>query len=722
MAHQLVRKYRWPLLSGWLLLVLASLPFAARESDHLTSGGFSVPGSQSAYVDSTLARHFPGAERDSLVVLLSPQRGATAEEITAKVWDLEGALLGLKGLILIKQAREQAVFAAGLIGPIAIPLQVTTSKQQARDEIQKLKHRLSQQHKERRVRVALLGQGILGAALQELTKQQLRRAEAISFPILCVVLLTIFGSLWAAALPLILAFVAVSVTGALIYFLSLTLELSALTVNAASMLGIGVAVDYSLIVIHRFRQELQRGRTATDALQITYLTSGKAVVYSGITVVAALMGVWVVPIAALRSMALGVVIVVSLSVIVCITLLPILISILGARRLSPGPLMQRYSLGWNRSAYAAKMSWERWTNMVLRNAPLTAVLISIVLLVLCLPLLHMHVGTGAVAQLDSGNKTRLAFNEAAKTSGPGVVEPAFIVVYANKPGSSHYLTHAVSDLRSISGHFSLVKELGPTRLSADGRYATFTATLTVDPESSAAERLVRDLRTSLASSSYASDVKVTLGGASARQADEVRSVATGMWKILIAVLALSFVPIMFLLRSVVLPIKAVIMNLLSVGAAYGALVIVFQWGWFDGILHYHSPGHIDALVPPLLLAVVFGLSTDYEVFLLSRVRESWLNHGDVRRAVADGLAKSARTISNAAFIIVCVFAVFVGTGVPTIKELGFGASFAIAIDATLVRLALAPAAMVLLGNLNWWLPKRLGRILSVRPSGEPTRV
>jgi RND superfamily putative drug exporter len=184
-----------------------------------------------------------------------------------------------------------------------------------------------------------------------------------------------------------------------------------------------------------------------------------------------------------------------------------------------------------------------------------------------------------------------------------------------------------------------------------------------------------------------------------------------MGLILLVVLGLSYLVLLLLLRSVVLPLKAILMNLLSVGAAYGVLVAVFQWGWADGFLGFQSPGHVDVLTPPLVLAIVFGLSMDYEVFLLSRIRERWAATGDPRRAVAEGLQASARTITSAALIMSAVFSVFVLTGVPSIKELGLGCAVAIALDATLVRLLLVPAAMELLGQWNWWLPRRLARVL-----------
>jgi RND superfamily putative drug exporter len=204
---------------------------------------------------------------------------------------------------------------------------------------------------------------------------------------------------------------------------------------------------------------------------------------------------------------------------------------------------------------------------------------------------------------------------------------------------------------------------------------------------------------------------VAVGGETARIVDVRNQIDSSMWKIIAFILGFSFLVLMVMLRSLILPMKAILMNLLSIGAAYGVLVIVFQWGWLDGFLGFESTGAIDTLTPPLVLAVVFGLSMDYEVFLLSRIRERYEEHGDNKRAVAEGLSSSAATISSAALIMTAVFAVFVLTGVPSIKELGLGNAVAIALDATLVRLVLVPAAMQLLGGWNWWLPGWLDRLL-----------
>jgi uncharacterized membrane protein YdfJ with MMPL/SSD domain len=243
--------------------------------------------------------------------------------------------------------------------------------------------------------------------------------------------------------------------------------------------------------------------------------------------------------------------------------------------------------------------------------------------------------------------------------------------------------------------------------SRDGRSVLIAITPRHDPESDQARGLVGRLRADVPPGVERLDV----GGATA-QVEDFRDLVSGsMWKILLFVLAFSYLVLLVLLRSLLLPLKAVLVNLLSVAAAYGVLVVVFQWGWLDSLLGYHHLGYINTLTPPFLLAIVFGLSMDYEVFLLTRIRERYDAHGDTARAVSEGLSASARTISSAALIMVAVFAVFAFTGVPSVKEIGLGLAVAIALDATLVRLVLVPATMRVMGRWNWWLPRGLARVL-----------
>jgi uncharacterized membrane protein YdfJ with MMPL/SSD domain len=695
----------------WLLIVVAAVPLALHQSKHLTAGGFSVPGSQSARANAVLEREYPAASSAVVAVLLWPGKRATAEALARGIVRVQAAVRNLPGVELPSQIRNLAAFAAELGEPVVLPLKVSVSEDQARNMVTVLGKRLGVgKSPTDGVEVHLLGESALWAGLEETAKSQLTSAEAIGFPILFVVLLTIFGSLYTAFMPLAIGIVALVVTGAIVYCLSRVLSLSLFTMDAASMLGIGVAIDYSLIVLARVRQELHTNGLE-DARRAALVTSGVAVTVSGVTCIAALAGVLFIPIGALRSMALGAAIIIAISVLAAVTLLPAFITLLGRRRISTNLLERRQRL----PEAQRRWTWDRWVVAVTSHPVAVIVTIGGLLVILCIPALSLRTNTGVLQQLGPGNRTRVGFTEAAQLAGPGVLGPTSVVLHVPSSTSRQYLNQRTSRLRQLAQRLPNVRRLGPTEISHDGRYATFTVVPAVDPESTAAEQLVQHLRVSLAHALIGTTAAVDVGGASATQLDEVHSVWASMWKVLLAVLIISLIPLAILLRSAILPYKAVLMNLLSVGAAYGVLVIVFQWGWLDTLLNYHAPGHVDTLVPPLLLAIVFGLSTDYEVFLLSRIRERWLQSGDAQQAICEGLAASARTITGAAAIIVCVFAVFVATGIPIIKEIGLGSAVAIGIDATLIRLILVPAVMTLLGERSWWVPQRLRRANAAVP-------
>jgi RND superfamily putative drug exporter len=333
-----------------------------------------------------------------------------------------------------------------------------------------------------------------------------------------------------------------------------------------------------------------------------------------------------------------------------------------------------------------------------------------VLLALAVPAISLEFGNGALRQFPSGHETRVGAELAAQKTGAGASSPLQAIAEfrggdATDGVNPSALSSYVEELRSDPE----VVRVAEPRASRDGRAALITVVPRHDPESPQAEALVDRMRADAGALRGVADVQV--GGGTAFNADFVDLVSGSMWKILLFVLVFSYLVLFLLLRSVLLPLKAVVMNLLSVAAAYGVLVMVFQYGWFDGLLGYDSLGYVNAMTPPFLLAIVFGLSMDYEVFLLSRIRERYDATGDSRRSVAEGLRASAATISSAALIMVAVFAVFAGTGTPSIKEIGVGMSVAIALDATLVRLILVPATMEIMGRWNWWLPKRLDRVL-----------
>jgi RND superfamily putative drug exporter len=562
----------------------------------------------------------------------------------------------------------------------------------------------------------LAGQPTIWAGMQELSKEDLAKAEASGFPIVALILLVVFGSLAAAALPLALGFVSVIVTGALIYFISLEMSTSVFVTNMASMIGIGVAIDYSLFILARYREERRAGRGEDEARAEALSTSGLAVAFSGLAVIVSLAGLWMVDNQALRSMALGAMTVVAVSILTATTLLPALIALLGDRVMPGGFVAKALGLirrpfrrGGKDPAPDRPAFWERWATRVMAHPWVAVIGVSSVLLLLASPILSLETGTEALGQFPKGSDVRVG-NELAGERVGGGADPVQIVAAFDAGADGGADRAAVAGfVRTIETTRGVASVAPP--VFADGG-VLIKATPSTPSESDATVALVDRLRDSVVPAAALSEhATVSVGGETARSQDARAQISGSMWKIILFVLALSFLVLMVMLRSLLLPLKAVLMNLLSIGAAFGILVAIFQWGWLDSLLGFESQGALDTINVPLIFAIVFGLSMDYEVFLMSRIREHYLEHGDNERAVAEGLATSARTISSAALIMSSVFAVFVLTGVPSIKELGLGCAIAIAIDATLVRLVLVPAAMKLMGKWNWWMPSWLDRAL-----------
>ena len=717
LARFLGRRRRW-VVGAWVLIVLAALPFAAKQTDHLTGGGFDVPGSQSKAVSGALQNDF-GQDANGIAVLLQAEDGASAADRAAAVDRVRREVAQVEELTLAPADGARARVELRRTGTALVPLHSDQSADELIDSAGDLRSDLDPGTAESGVTPYLIGQPTIWAGMQEISKKDLSKAETTGFPIVAIILLVVFGSLAAAALPLALGFVSVLVTGALIYFISLQMTTSVFVTNMASMIGIGVAIDYSLFILARYREEREAGLGKREARAKSLSTSGLAVSFSGLAVIISLAGLWMVDNQALRSMALGAMTVVAVSILTATTLLPALIAMLGDRVL-PGGVVGRVERFLQRRFYRRSKSrppletpgasrfWTKWTARVMAH-PWTAVLsVSAVLLFLAIPLLSLQTGTEAITQFPKDNDVRVGSELASSKLGGGT-DPILVVgEFGGAP--------TAGDRAAVSGFVKQVEGTAGVSSVAPPAYANdavlVQATPSAGSESDAATALVERLRdTVVPASALARVATVDVGGETARSHDVREQISGSMWKIILFVLALSFVVLMVMLRSLLLPLKAVLMNLLSIGAAFGVLVAIFQWGWLDGFLGFESQGALDTINVPLIFAVVFGLSMDYEVFLMSRIRERYMRHGDNERAVAEGLSSSARTISSAALIMTAVFAVFVLTGVPSIKELGLGCAVAIALDATLVRLILVPAAMKLMGRWNWWMPAWLDRAL-----------
>jgi uncharacterized membrane protein YdfJ with MMPL/SSD domain len=721
-------------LVAWGAILLLALPFAVNQTDHLTGGGFDVPGSQSKAVAGAVEKDF-GSRADGIAVVLKAEPSAGAAQRSAAVRRVRATVSGVDDLALPPAAARRAEMQLQRTGSALVPLRSDLSSDELIDSAVTLRNDFDPGTSEGGVTTYLAGQPTIWAGMQELSKEDLAKAESAGFPIVLLILLVVFGSLAAAVLPLALGFVSVMVTGALIYFISLEMSTSVFVTNMASMIGIGVAIDYSLFILARYREERREGRAPDDARAQALATSGLAVTFSGIAVIVSLAGLWMIDNQALRSMALGAMTVVAVSILTATTLLPALITLLGDR-VMPGGFVAR-ALRWIKRPFRGRtpqgkaaapgrgsegqtisvssgpsesrggggLFWERWTKRVMAH-PWTAVIgVSAVLLTLAVPLLSVETGTEALGQFPKDSDVRVG-NELAQAQRGGGADPVQVVASFNGSPERPPVAAFQRTLERTPG----VASVAPPAFAGDS--VLFQVTSSAPSESDAARALVGRLRDSVVPASALGHVAtVSVGGETARSDDVRAQIGGSMWKIVLFVLSLSFLVLMVMLRSLLLPLKAVLMNLLSIGAAFGVLVAIFQWGWLESVLGFESQGALDTINVPLIFAIVFGLSMDYEVFLMSRIREHYMEHGDNERAVAEGLSTSARTISSAALIMTAVFSVFVLTGVPSIKELGLGCAVAIALDATLVRLILVPAAMKLLGAWNWWMPSWLDRAL-----------
>jgi uncharacterized membrane protein YdfJ with MMPL/SSD domain len=679
-VHGWIGRRRVVVLVVWVALIAAALPLALKQSDHLTGGGFQVPGSGSERVEKEVQASVPLIYRPTTLgaVLVAP-KGTPLRDYRAALAALRTATRATPKVALEPQIAEASLYFARTAPgkPVVVALQLDADEFHAPDVAKELRKRLhlADGRQYGQVQLHLVGAGALWAGMVDLTKDDLTGAERIGFPIVALILLAMFGSLAAAVLPLAIGGVSVLVTGAVIALLSRHVTMSFYVPNMASMIGIGVAVDYSLFVVVRFREELRDGATLVAARATAMATSGVAVLFSGAGVVIALAGLLLVPTPAIRSMAFGAMVVVVVAMLACTLLLPALLAVVGPRI---GPAKPESTL------------FRRWSERVTARPGRSLVAVLLLLLALAAPILGAKTGDGALRQFPKDNETRAGFDAARAVRGPGDGTPLKILVRANA------LNRAVVTLRADPD----VVKTGVRTRTDDKQWIFLVVRARFDADAPQAKALVTRLREQLPKGSI-------VGGNGAAQLDFNHAITGSLWKIALWTLVATFVLLLLMLRAVPLALQAVAANVLSVGASFGILTAVQVWG-SDG-------GYIDTVTIPIILAVVFGLSMDYEVFLLSRIRERRDAGSDTRTAVLEGIATSGRTITAAALIMVAVFACFAITGVPVIRQLGLGAAVAIAIDATLVRLVLVPAAMTLLGERCWWAPKLPARTRGKRP-------
>jgi RND superfamily putative drug exporter len=761
---QFTVRRRWYVIAAWAVLLVVMGTFASGLQDRLRSGGFEVPGSQSLAVQHDLERRF--ANQFPTTALVTVHDGARTVDDTAYRSVIEDIAARVR---VVPNVGEVQSFVTSGSPAFVSPDRHTTylvvglsgSQNTQLDTAPKVAE-AARRGLPAGVEVQTGGSAAFFDRLNEISRHDLEQAERVSFPITLVVLLLAFTSLVAAGLPVMLALVSLGVTLGALYFLAGVTDMNVYVTNTASIVGIGVGIDYALFVVTRFREELRRGRSVAEAVPVTLATSGRAVALSGATVIVALAGMFLVDIQAFRSMAIGSMSVVAVAVLAAITLLPAVLSLVGhwVDRLRVPVLRPR--------ATAGEGFWHRWAVGIMRR-PWAFIAVALALLVaLAVPFTAIRLGQPGAAILPADEGPRLATERLAAEFGAGVTGPMEVIV--DTPGGAgtranlervERLTRALRADPAVAGVQSLTMVLPDAGLDSYARLyargldgvdprlapavaglanwdrgadlARITVVTRDAPQSEAAQDLVDRVRDRyVPAAGLAGQARV--GGMPADNLDLGREISSQLPVVVLTVLALSFVLLAMAFRSLVLPLQAIVMNLLSVGAAYGLIVAVFQWGWGERLLGFTSEGHIEVFVPLFLFSILFGLSMDYEVFLLSRIREEYLRSGDNELAVARGLESTARTITSAALVMVTVFGAFAAGRLVPFKEMGLGLAAAVLIDATLVRTILVPATMRLVGRRNWWMPRAVDRWLptialeapdedvQARPTREPAGV
>ena len=531
---------------------------------------------------------------------------------------------------------------------------------------------------------------------------QMGPGELIGLVAAVVILLVAFGSLIAMGLPIGMAIFGLALGISSMSLITYLIAVPSWVPQLGSMIGLGVGIDYALFIVTRHREHLGLGMSVEESAGRAVATAGQAVIFAGGTVVIAILGLAVAGIPFLTAAGVAIAVMVLIVVAASVTLLPALLGLAGPRI---NGLRRR---GRRRTAARATVSvrWTRWGQAVSRNAWASVVGVTILLLALTAPVLDLKLGFPDEGTLPETRTERRAYDLVADGFGPGSNGPLVIAVAtANDPGVVDPLVRAIAADAGVA-------RVAPPEIDAEAGVAALLAFPTTSPQDEATSETIQRLRTEVLPSVLAgSSARAHVGGQTATWVDLGDRVTDRLPLFVAAVVLLSFLLLTVVFRSLLVPLKAAVMNLLSIGAAYGVLVMVFQWGWGAGLIGLETTVPVIPFIPIFMFAILFGLSMDYEVFLLSRVREHYLMTGDNDASVIHGLATTARVITSAALIMILLFLGFVVADDPSTKMFGLGLATAIAVDASIVRMVLVPATMKLLGDANWWLPGWLDRRL-----------
>jgi putative drug exporter of the RND superfamily len=720
----------WRTIAVWVLLIAAGVVLQATLlGDALTTGGSFTNEPESARAHSLLEERLRGpANLTELVIVRSETLSVDDPLFADRVRSIAGDLRALGPEVVENVFTYVEAPEAGLVSDdgraTIIPVALAGDVDQALKNASPVLDTAALADGSDGFEVLVAGEASIGEDFMRIAKHDALTGEAIGVGVALVILVIVFGALVAAALPVILAATSIVVALGLTALLGQAWELAFSVTNIITMMGLAVGIDYSLFIVSRFREERRAGRPMLAAVERAQGSAGRAVLFSGMTVVVALCGLFIMPSTVFRSLAAGAVLVVTVAVMAALTLLPALLALLGDRveSLRPGTAL-RWLLGRGdggsdpvsepEEGSARGGFWDGVTHSVMARPVLSLVLAALPLVVAASFYLDLNPGAAGVSTLPDSARTKAAFEMLDSDFSFGQLSPVEVVI--DGPSDHPEVQAALERLQAeVAGDVAFAGP-GMVEQNPEAEVTVLTLALTLDPNSLAAEDAVRRLRSEYVADAFAGvPAHALVGGPTALNVDFFAAIDRYTPLVFAFVLGLSFVLLTMVFRSLVVPVKAILMNLLSVGSAYGLMVLVFQKGVGADLLGVQQTPRIEAWLPLFLFAILFGLSMDYHVLLLSRIRERYDETGDNTASVAFGLRSTAGLITGAAAIMVAVFGGFAAGDLVMFQQMGFGLAVAVFLDATVVRSILVPAAMKLLGAGNWWLPRPLDWLPDLR--------
>jgi RND superfamily putative drug exporter len=714
--------HRRTVILTWIVVAVGALALSSALGSRYATN-FSLPGTESQRATDLLKRDFPAQAGDSDQIVFAARHGkVTDPAVRARITPMLGRVAQLPHVTAVISpygaAGGRAVSADGRIAFATVNFD-KRANDLPKNDINKVIS-VARGAGSSAVQVELGGQ-----AIQQVQQPPLGPATGIGIVAAIAVLLLTFGSFVAMGMPILTALIGLGSGVGLIGILSQVIDMPFFSTELAVMIGLGVGIDYALFIVTRFRENARAGMEVREATIAAMDTAGRAVLFAGLTVIIALLGMFALGVSFLYGVAVSSALAVLLVMLASLTILPALISKFGARVARPSRRARRRAAAGVAPA-TGPTGWARWARWISRH-PWVGVTAGLgIMLVLTVPALSMRQGSSDAGNDPTSLTTRRAYDLLAEGFGKGVNGPLVVAAQLAHPGDRPALAQIGTALRATPD----VAAVAAPRVAPNGRTVVYTVYPRSAPQDQATTDMVQNLRdTRLPPVERATGATVLVGGANGAQIDVSHALSSKLPLFIGVVVLLSALLLFAVFRSLVIPVQAALMNLLSIGASLGVVVAIFQWGWFADVLGIQK-GPIDAFIPVMVFAIVFGLSMDYEVFLVSRIHEAWMRRRDASAAVVDGLANTGRVITAAATIMVCVFLSFVLGDVRAVKLFGLSLASAVFLDAFVVRSLLLPAVLQLLGRATWWLPDWLERRLPhlaiepaepLEPRKEPAR-